>query len=195
MTINKETELMNSIVVFFHRCEEEGDYNALYEMGFGPSEVRALGSLSTTDKLRLASTKSHFLTISLNRETYWRMIDYILREKESEAMIDELIRYDAPVNMIRSLNGMSNKQFKLRRRQLGLSSLSPGRPPQPSLEVEKSIWKAVEISMNRSPNFNAKEFLEIFNALDQKVSMRIIWNLVQEWESDGILKRLRNHNV
>ncbi len=192
MTINKETELMNSIVVYFHRCEEEGDYNALYEMGFGPCEVRALGSLSTTDKLRLTSTKSHFLTITLNRKTYWRMIDYILREKESEAMIDELIRFDAPVNMIRSLNGMGSKQFKLRRRQLGLTSLSPGRPPHPSLEEEKLVWKAVETSLKQSPSFSAKEFLDIFNALEQKVSMRIIWNLVQEWESDDILKRIRN---
>ena len=38
MNLNKESELINAIIVYFHRCQEEGDYSALQEMGFGPSE-------------------------------------------------------------------------------------------------------------------------------------------------------------
>ncbi len=193
MAINKEAELMNSIIVFFQRCEEEGDYNALNEMGFGPSEVRALASLSIADALRLSSTQSHFLTIRLNRKIYWRMIDYVLREKAKEAVIDELISCDAPLKMIRALTGMGNKQFNLKRRQLDLPPLPAGRPPRPSLEVEKSVWNAVEETLQRVPNFGPQEFLDIFDSLKRQVSFRVIWSLVVEWENDDSLNQLRKN--
>ncbi len=192
MSISKETELIRSIVLFFHRCEEEGDYNALYEMGFGPSEVRALSTLSTTDALRLASTKSHFLSINLNRKIFWRMIDYVIRENTRESMINELICCDAPPQLMRSLTGMTRTQFKLRRCQFGLSELAPGRPIQPSMEVEKSVWKAVEKSLKESTSFGPGEFLDIFKSLKREVSLRVIWSLIQEWENDGSLKQLRS---
>ena len=190
MAINKESELMNSVVVFFHRCEEEGDYNALFEMGFGPKEVRALSSLSVSDMLRLTSTKSHFLNIQLNRDIYWRMIDYTLREKERESVIDDLILCGAPLQLIRFLTGMGSKQFKIRRRQLGLSPQPPGRPALPTLETEKRVWKEVEALIDQTPGFGPREFLGIYYALDRQVSLRIIWNLFDEWDHDGTLKRL-----
>jgi len=191
MTISKETELMNSIIVFFHRCEEEGDYNALFEMGFGASEVRALSSLSTADALRLASTKSHFLKITLNRDIYWRMIDYILREREKETILEELIRCDAPFAMLRSLTGMNSKQFKLKRSQLGLPALQAGRPRRPSLEAEKSVWAKLNQLPAHITDLGAQQFLEIFYQLDRQIPLRTIWNLYQEWELDGALTQLQ----
>ncbi len=190
MSLNKEAELIKSIVVFFHRCEEEGDYDALYEMGFGPSEIRALSSLSSADTLRLASMKSHFLTIKLNCKIYWRMIDYILKERAKEGVINELIRCDAPPKLMYSLAGISNKQFRIKRIQMGLPALAipSGRPPQPTVEVEKTVWKAVEKTLQNSTSLGPQEFLDIFNSLKREVSLRTIWILIQEWESDGSLK-------
>ena len=192
MNLNKESELINAIIVYFHRCQEEGDYSALQEMGFGPSEVRALNSLSSADKLRLTSTKSHFLSIDLNQKIYWRMIDYILREKDKESVIDELISCDAPLQLMRSLTGMGNKQFNHRRRQFGMATQLPGRPPQPSMEVEKSVWLEVEKSLKNTASFGPEEFLNIFDGLKRQVSLRVIWSLIKEWENDGSLRQIRN---
>lgn len=195
MNLNKEAELLNAVIIYFHRCQEEGDYSALQEMGFGPSEVRALNSLSAADRLRLTSTRSHFLSIALNHKIYWRMIDYILREKGKELLIDELISCDAPLQLMRSLTGMGNKQFNLRRRQFGMTTQLPGRPPQPSVEVEKSVWLEVEKSFKRTASFGPEEFLDIFDGLKRKVSLRVIWGLINEWENDGTLKQLRTHKT
>ncbi len=190
MSISKEAELINSIVVFFRRCEEEGDYNALYEMGFGPSEVRALSALSSADILRIASMKSHFLTIKLNREVYWRLIDYLLREQHKGKFVNELIVCDAPMQMMRSLTGMNAQQFHLKRCQLGLPDLPAGRPPRPTMEVEKSVWIEVEKLIKKTASFGPKEFMDIYDALKREVSLRTIWGLIQEWENDGSFQLL-----
>ena len=52
MTFKKEAELMNAIIVYCHRCHDEGDFSALTEMGFGPREMKLLirypGPIDTT---------------------------------------------------------------------------------------------------------------------------------------------------
>ncbi len=191
MTITKETELINAVFVYFHRCQEEEDFTALQEMGFGPNEIRALNTLSSADELRLASTRSHFLSIRLNRKIYWRMIDYVLREKSRDAKVDELISCDAPLQLMRAITGMGTKQFNLRRNQFGLQSQPTGRPPQPTKEVQQFIWSQVEALFKRSNSFGPDEFLQIFNATERQISLRVIWNLIHTWENDGSLKRLR----
>ncbi len=188
MPINKETELIRSIMIFFHRCAEEGDYDALYEMGFGPSEVRALSSLSTADTLRLASMKSHFLMIKLDRSLYWRLIDYILRENAQEKLINELVNCDASPQMMHALTGMNRNQFKIKRFQLGLPYYKRGRPAIPTLEVEKMVWQAVQRKLQATKDLGPQEILDIFNALKRQVDLRTIWILIRDWDSDGSLR-------
>ncbi len=190
MSIKKETELMQAILVYCKRCQDEGDIPALKEMGFGPKEVQALANLSSTDAIRLASTRSHFLNISVNQEVYWRMIDYVNREKNKENQINELIRNDAPLPMIHFLTGMGSKEFTLKRRSLGLGNAPSGRPVIPSDDVSDRVWEAVQKIKNGSTNFEARDFLEIHEALDGTVSFRVLWHLIRKWDLDGTLELL-----
>lgn len=190
MTIKKETELMQAIVIYCRRCQDEGDMLALKEMGFGPKEVQALANLSSTDDIRLASTRSHFLSISLNPEVYWRMIDYVNREKEKEKIIEDLILEDAPLPMIHFLTGMGSKEFTLKRRKLGLGHAPAGRPNIPDEDIAKQVWEAFEKIKGKDKNFDAKDFVEVYELLDKKIPHRVIWHLVRKWDLDGTLELL-----
>ncbi len=191
MTINKENELIQAAITYFQRCHDEGDFSALQEMGFGPREVRAMASLTQAEKLRLASTKSHFLKIDLNQSVYWRMIDYILRESNLETLIDDLISNGAPLTMVYSLCGIGSRQYHLKRHQFGLPNLSAGRPCNPSEQDAISVWNELENVMRKSRHVGAKEFLDLFRALDQKVSLLDIWQLFKQWSQDGTINKLK----
>ena len=188
MPINKESELIHSILTYCQRCQDEGDFPALTEMGFGLNEVDALLALSPTDKLRLASTQSHFLKIELDQEIFWRMIHYIQAENKKESLADELIRNNAPLPLMYALTGMGSKTFSLKRRKFGLEKMSPGRPAVPSEETTEAVWKELKRIVEKSQYFGAKEFLEIYYRLNRKVPLRVIWYLFQEWEANGSLK-------
>ncbi len=190
MTIKKETELTRAIIVYCQRCQEEGDFQALHEMGFGPREISALQSLTTTDALRLASTRSHFLTIKINPEIYWRMIDYINREHMKNRIIDDLIRNEAPLPMVHALTGMGSKEFIQKRHQYGLGVSSRGRPATPTQEIADRVWVVLQSSFESSQRLGAKEFMGIYEALNSEVSLRVIWFLTKQWDRDGSLKTL-----
>ena len=187
MAIKKEADLIHAFIVYCQRCYEEADFVALKEIGFGPREMKALLLLSADDKLRLATTRSHFFNISVNQDIYWRMIDYINREKDNEMIIDELISNDAPLPLMYSLTGMGSKQFILKRRQFGLTNASPGRPAIPSDEISRRVWAELVKIISNSDQFGAKEYLALFKELNKQVPLRVIWYLYHKWEKDGTL--------
>lgn len=190
MAIKKETELIRAVIVYCQRCQDEGDLQALQEMGFGAKELRVLTRLSATDTLRLASARSHFCEIKVNRETYWRTIDFLKRDKDKEHLIDTLISYEAPPPLMNALTGMSNKEYSLRRRQFGFTNCAAGRPVRPSDDIAKDVWQVVKNVLSNSNILGPKEFLNIFDELDKKVSLRIIWCLVNQWDKNGQLRRM-----
>ena len=188
MGIKKETELMHSIIIYCLRCQEEGDFHALKEMGFGPREIRALSSLSSADQVRLASTKSHFMNIVLNHDVYWRMIDYVDRENNKESVINKLITFDAPLPLMYALTGMGSKQYALKRRQFGLLGSPVGRPPIPPESTAELVWTQLTRITETSDTFGPKQFLDLYETLEKKISLRVIWYLFHRWEKEGALK-------
>ncbi len=187
MKIQKEAELTRAIIVYCQRCQEEGDLPALKEMGFGQQEIAVLPTLTTADVLRLASTKSHFLSINVNTTVYWRMIDYIKRESEKDNLIDIMMINEAPLPMMHTLFGMNSKEFTMKRRTFGYGKASPGRPPTPSAEVSQKVWEAIQVTTTANEMPTSQEFIDIFNLLDGEVSLREIWHLVNKWNKDDKL--------
>lgn len=195
MSIKKETELMHSIIIYCLRCQEEGDFHALKEIGFGPREVRALSSLSSADQVRLTSTKSHFMDITLNHDIYWRMIDYVRRENDKESAINKLITLDAPLPLMFALTGMGSKQYTLKRRQSGLLGSPVGRPPIPSEDTTELVWTHLIKITESSDSFGPQQFLDLYESLEKKVSLRVIWYLFHGWEKDGSLRVKRGPDL
>ena len=188
MAITKETDLIHAVLVYCQRCREEGDYTALNEMGFGPRETNALANLSSIDKIQISSLRSHFMNIQLNQKIFWRTVDFIQREKEREAFVNELIENDAPLPMIYSLTGMGGRQYIFKRRELGLGSAQSGRPKIPSQNESDLVWDALKKVIETSSEFGPREFIRLFESLERKISLRAIWYLFYHWEEAGKIK-------
>ena len=153
MSINKESELIHAILIYCQRCQDEGDLPALTEMGIGAKELNALATLSSAEKLRLASTKSHFMNISLDQKIFWRMINYIQAESKKESLVDELIKKGAPLGLMYALTGMGSKQFTVKRQTFGLGQQSLGRPSVPSDEVTEAVWNCLKENCGKHRSF------------------------------------------
>lgn len=179
----KEGTLVSAVLMYAMRCLAEGDMLALQHMQFGEKEVQALRDLRATDLYRVESMKAHCLSIALNRQVFWPMINLLNRDRRSEDLLTTLIEMDAPFEMLRELYGMSSREYSTRRRHLP-STLGQGRPQLPKRDIEDklySAWRKV-VKDRDSYELTAAEYLALHE--QTKVSIRAIWRLVARWTKE-----------
>ncbi|MYD44471.1 MAG: DUF2857 domain-containing protein [Gammaproteobacteria bacterium] len=177
---SKEGALTSAVLMYAIRCLEEGDMRALQRMQFGEKEVRALRALHLPDLCRLANMKAHCLSVALNRQVFWPMIQALERERKNEDLLVTLIEKDAPFEMLRDLFGVANREYSSRRRHLP-ASLGQGRPQLPERDIEDALyamWREIVDSKNTF-ELAASDYLRMHEELD--VSLRAIWHLVSRW--------------
>ena len=179
----KEGSLVSAVLMYAMRCLAEGDMLALQHMQFGEKEVEALRELRATDIYRVESMKAHCLSIALNRQVFWPMMDLLKRDRRSEDLLSELIKKDAPLEMLRELYGMSAREYSTRRRHLP-SNLGQGRPQLPKREIEDKLYSAWRRMVRDGDSYDlpASGYLSLHE--ETGVSMRAIWRLVDRWTQE-----------
>ncbi|MCY3859306.1 MAG: STY4526/YPO1902 family pathogenicity island replication protein [Gammaproteobacteria bacterium] len=176
----KEGSLVSAVLMYAMRCLAEGDLRSLQHMQFGEKEVEALRDLQMRDFSRIEAMKAHCLTVSLNRQVFWPMIDLLKRERHSEDLMNELIEKNAPYNMIHELFGMSTREYAARRRHLP-SNLGLGRPQLPERDIEDGLYAAWRKLVDSRGNYelSAVDFLDLHRKTG--VTIRAVWSLVSKW--------------
>ena len=121
---------------------ESGDWAVLRDMNFGALEIKALERLRLADVVKLVDQlDGHVLNITLDRERFWIVLDKIEAERASDRLKSDLVCREAPVDMMRHLFGMTDRQYaRLRRRYR--CSRGAGRPADPAPEIMDTIWEA-----------------------------------------------------
>ena len=182
----KESDLVTAVLMYALRCLAEGDQIALRNMNFGPREIEALRDMTLADLYRVESLRAHCLSIALNREVYWPMMDHLRQQREAEETEQALITADAPLDMMQTLFGLGAKEYSRLRRTLSVEP-SIGRPPDPDEESTHRLWHAWSRRVDDEENdmLPAAEYLEL--RAETGVSMRAIWNLTQRWSQYGDL--------
>lgn len=182
----KESDLVTAVLMYALRCLAEGDQTALRNMNFGPREIEALREMTLADLYRVESLRAHCLSIALNREVYWPMMDHLRQQREAEETEQTLIAADAPLEMMQTLFGLSAKEYSRLRRTLSVDP-SVGRPPDPDEESTHRLWHAWDgrVDDEESDLLPAAEYLKLHT--ETGVSMRAIWNLTQRWSQYGDL--------
>lgn len=182
----KESELVTAILRYATRCLAEGDHAALRDMNFGPREIEPLREMNLADLYRIDSLRAHCLTIALNREVYWSMIEHLRRQRESEELQQTLIAADAPLEMMQTLFGLGCREYTRLRRTLAVSP-SVGRPPDLDEQSTHTLWHA----WSRHAETEETSTLppETYLALHREtgIALRAIWTLTQRWSDHGDL--------
>ncbi|MCY4129261.1 MAG: STY4526/YPO1902 family pathogenicity island replication protein [Gammaproteobacteria bacterium] len=176
----KEGSLVCAVLMYAMRCLAEGDLRSLQHMQFGEKEVEALRDLQMLDLSRVEAMKAHCLSVSLNRQVFWPMIDLLKRERKNEDLLNDLIDKNAPFDMLHELFGLSTREYAARRRHLP-ASLGQGRPQLPERSVEDELyaaWRKIVDGRN-SYELNGADYIDLHTKTG--VSIRAVWSLVSKW--------------
>lgn len=176
----KEGNLVSAVLMYAMRCLAEGDLRSLQHMQFGEKEVEALRELHMLDLSRVETMKAHCLSISLNRQVFWPMIDLLKRERKNENLLISLIEKNAPFDMLHELFGMSTREYAARRRHLP-SNLGQGRPQLPERKVEDELYAAWRRMVDERGTFDLNGFDFVALHGETGVSIRAVWSLVSKW--------------
>ena len=186
MSATKETDLVTAVMLYAMRCFAEGDLYALQEMNFGPKELGALRDISVGDLVRARELTAHCLRIHLNREVYWPMLEHLHRERASDALQQELMQGDAPLEMMQSLFAISAHEYTRQRRMLTVNP-ALGRTPEADEAQSHELWAAWQaLEEDTGTDLAPAIYLRLHQATG--ISLRIIWNLTQRWQSYGAVE-------
>lgn len=182
--LTKEADLITAVLLYVSRCRAEGDRDALREMQVGFEEGESLRGLNVEDLHRAGSQGAHFLDIRLHRKRFWGAMASLVAMREEDDLKSRLIRAGAPMEMMRSLFRMSNREFTGRRRALAVNH-GVGRPAELDEASENRLWAALSGSLRPDPNrpLDPERYLEI--QAECGVPIRAIWNAVRRWIERG----------
>ena len=190
MAATKEADLISAVLRYAVRCLADGDRDALRAMNFGPKEIEALRGMQLADLPRLESLGAHCLEVDLNRDVYWTMVAHLQRERTAEALQHDLIKADAPFEMMQTFFGLSSRDYSRLRRLLAATP-AVGRPPEADEESQHTLWAAW---MRRRESTDAdllapETYLELHR--ETGIGLRAIWNLTRRWAALGDLSGTR----
>jgi hypothetical protein len=193
MAATKEADLINAVLRYAIRCLADGDRESLRAMNFGPKEIEALRGMHLADLPRLESLGAHCLEIDLNRDVYWTMVAHLQRERAAEALQHDLIKADAPFEMLQTFFGLSSREYSRLRRVLSAAP-AVGRPPEADEVSQQTLWAA----WTRRRTGSDAELLTPVAYLDLHretgIGLRAIWNLTRRWAALSDLGSTRNGN-
>lgn len=188
-TCEREVEFARYVLLHVLRGHEEGRALA-NALGLTAEDVDELLSLKTGDLDRVAeqAAKAKAINVHLDRDVIREALSpFRADENVSQHMlIGRLIKADAPLVMMRSLMGVSERQFARLRRAYGYPSTSPGHP-RPTTEQHDIVWHAwIDILTQcdiKLAEAGPLEYLAVKDLTGQ--SMRVIWTLSQAWITKG----------
>lgn len=173
-----EANLTLATLIYATSCLEKGDWASLRELNFGEAEAKALHELQLSEFLSIADRMhAHPLNIRLNRDHYWQLLHQLREEQAIEDLKSEMICREAPVDMMRQLFGMTDRQYTAMRRRFRRRR-GAGRPAEPDIETADIIWAAWQHHVGHRPPRTAHDWLTLAREAD--VDLRTLWRFVRQ---------------
>lgn len=175
-----EYEITHAAIRYALACMLDSNWHALREMGFGHRECEALQALNLADLAALERRLSaHILKIALNQPLFWAALAEVRRERSAAQTRIELIKRDAPAEMLRALYGMGDKEYTRLRRHHGVPC-GVGRPVE--LDPD-ATWALSELLHRYPPVLSPTDWLAI--ADESGLALRTLWREQRRWQTPG----------
>lgn len=171
---------MIAVMLYAVRCLGEGDQQSLREMGLGPRELDALSDLEMADLYRFGALRAHCVTITIDCDVFWPLLSRLQDARQSEELQRDLVKRDAPLDMMRRLFGMGSREYTRLRRALAVEP-AVGRPPEPDEETAHRLWRAIETAMAGRDGYELLpiHYLQICETTG--ASLRSVWRCAKRW--------------
>ena len=181
--MDKAGDFVVALVIYAMRCIKDGETDTLTAMGFGPSEVADLAALRFGDLQRIERLKTHCLEIKVDRQAFAEMIGRVRSDSLSIEWEHELIRADAPLDMMRRLFGTNSRAYARLRRLYDVSSA--GRPREPSEDDAAILWRLWAGRVRDAPHGVLRPFDYLAISRQCSLPLRTVWRVSQRFASSA----------
>jgi hypothetical protein len=179
---SKEAELNVAVIRYAAHCLEEGDYDALAELGLDQSECEVIQSLRLADLEHLSHLPFALLRKPvIDKALFRRLIDHLQLRRRRLAIRDKMLKRDAPLAMMQAFFGMDSTEYAILGRRLKVIR-HIGRPLEPNEADERAIWTAYRSIGIPSPE---KMTLEDYHQLCEisGCSARTVWTSLHRYRN------------
>ncbi|WP_162622916.1 STY4526/YPO1902 family pathogenicity island replication protein [Salinisphaera orenii] len=176
---SKEHELTRAGLNYVMDCVRDGDWKALNNKGFGDRHIRVLQQVTLRDMSYLNQhISAQQVFVDLDPENLVMLVAQMQQISATEDLKHEMVRRDAPVDMMRQLFAMNGREYTAMRRALGRPA-NVGRPAQPDTDTMDAIWFAWEKHWGRHGQpATPSDWLELADSAD--VNLGIVWRFAQD---------------
>ena len=188
----KEVDLclnvFNHVITLYRRNQQR----ALSELGIDPEQAAFISSRPWVELQKLARYLWFFTFVKIDGPLLNQAIDMAITSARRVNQCVELIRADAPRDLMVRYYGMNSQLYAAAREMHGRQCR--GRPrilpdDLQSLLYEEFVRRYQSYEAGVDPLCQPGFFLEIYEGLERKVSLREIWILIQGWLNEKMVRR------
>ncbi|MEC9360193.1 MAG: STY4526/YPO1902 family pathogenicity island replication protein [Pseudomonadota bacterium] len=182
----KEADLNFAVIAFATRCAAEGDLDALTQLGFDLDDVRIIEQIRLSDLHALSASRGHALNIRVDRAALHWLFEHVRRRRTREALKLELLRLEAPYQMMAEFFGLNSHEYAAARALLRLPD-ARGKPTLKCEAEEQRLWDLwVALADAEQPTRLRREDLWLIVGREIGSDLRVAWNAVQRWAVDPV---------
>jgi hypothetical protein len=179
---NKESELNNAILLYICECQVSGDFMALSALGIESDILLKLKSMTVTEILHTSNMRSSFIKyIQIDSAILGRLLNRASDEKKSQHLLNKLVKFGAPLQLVKDLNGINAVEFSTLRRLQKIEFR--GRTNIPSFEQERDIFNAcknMSIDISDPGALTGEQWVDVSE--ETGLPIRLIYKVICENE-------------
>ena len=185
----KEADLNFAVFTYLARCVAEGDYHSLRALSFDLEDAAFIEQMRLPDLMALCATRGHALNIRVDKESLRWLKEHMRRRRNRETLKTELLRAEAPFELMRQIFGMSGKDYAAARLTLGQPN-GKGRPALTGERDEQRLWQLwVRFAKADKPVRLRREDLWLVLGRELDSTIRAAWHTIQTWALDENMLR------
>ena len=182
----KEAELNYAVLAFAARCAAEGDLDALTRIGFDLDDIRVIEQIRLPDLHALSASRGHALNIRVDRAALQWLFEHVRRRRTRETLKIELLRFEAPYQMMASFFGMNSHEYAAARQILRMPD-ARGKPSLKNEQEEQQLWTLwIALADAEHPAKLRREDLWLIVGHEIPSGLRCAWSMIQHWVLDPV---------
>jgi hypothetical protein len=186
----KEAELNFAIFIYVSRCLAESDLEALTAIGFTLEDAYMIYQVSLPELQALAASHAHALNVKIDQQSMYWLMEHMHKRHTREILKIELMRYEAPYEMMNVFFGMNGREYAAARRICQLPS-GRGKPSLKSEDDEQRLWQLWLLFVDpQRPERLRKEDLWLVIGRELGSTLRGAWSAIQRWRQDEAMRTL-----
>jgi len=153
-------------------ASNENDYQTLMDMGLDIKLMERVKDMNADVFIRLS--KFNIADVRFNSHRFGLMLDFVEQERVMNTLVNRMIKLEASQSMLEDLVGIDPREYRDRRRTLGMAPATQGRPPDLDTHQTNCLYEA----LNKHPETkNADNILSWYCLLAEEsgLSLSIIW--------------------